>query len=131
MKKINESYLRETIRNELFNNQLSEIFQTDKVENIAYNKDKHVPQITGDQEYENSFDVEQDMPILPSDIMSDPNLLRVNHDVSDKQYSPHNKKELRSAALSLIDMYDDLEDKKKIEQVWSNFKNVLSKVCDQ
>lgn len=131
MKNINESRLRETIRQELFNNKLAEAFQTDYVDNIAYNRDRPGPDISGDQEYENSFDIEEDMPILPSDLMSDPSILRVNHDVVDDQYIPQNKKELRTATLSLVDIYEDLEDNKKIEKVWINFRKLLSKVCDQ
>ena len=131
MKSINERHLRVSIRQELFNNNLNEIFQTDYVDNISYNRDRPGPEISGDQEYENSFDIEEDMPILPSDLMSDPTVLRVNHDVVDDQYVPQNKKELRTATLSLVDIYEDLEDKKKIEKVWNNFRNLLSKVCDQ
>ena len=131
MKNIKESLLRETIRQELFNNKLEEVFQTDYVDNIAYNRDKPGPGISGDQEYENSFDVEEDMPILPSDLMSDPTILKVNHNVNDEQYVPQNKKELRSATLSLVDIYEDLEDNKKIEKVWNSFRKLLSKVCDQ
>ena len=131
MKSINERHLRVSIRQELFNNNLNEIFQTDYVDNISYNRDRPGPDISGDQEYENSFDIEEDMPILPSDLMSDPTVLRVNHDVVDDQYVPQNKKELRTATLSLVDIYEDLEDKKKIEEVWNNFRNLLSKVCDQ
>lgn len=131
MKSINERHLRVSIRQELFNNNLNEIFQTDYVDNISYNRDRPGPDISGDQEYENSFDIEEDMPILPSDLMSDPTVLRVNHDVVDDQYVPQNKKELRTATLSLVDIYEDLEDKKKIEKVWNNFRNLLSKVCDQ
>lgn len=126
-----EKLLRETIRHELFNNQINEIFQTDSVENISYNKDVPGPQISGDQEYDNSFDLEEDLPVLPSDIMTDPNLLRVNHNVMSKDYKPANKKELRSATLSAIEVFEDLEDKNKIEKVWSNFTNILKKVCDQ
>lgn len=131
MKSINERHLRVSIRQELFNNNLNEMFQTDYVDNIAYNRDRPGPDISGDQEYQNSFDIEEDMPILPSDLMSDPSILRVNHDVVDDQYVPQNKKELRTATLSLVDIYEDLEDKKKIEKVWNNFRNLLSKVCDQ
>jgi hypothetical protein len=131
MTKLNESQLRSIIRNELFNNQINEIFQTDSVENIAYNKDKPGPNISGDQDYENSFDIESDMPILPSDITSDPTLLKVVHNVTDKNYSPKNKKELRSAALSLIDNYNDLESEDVIKKAWSNFKQVLNKVCEK
>lgn len=131
MKSINERHLRVSIRQELFNNNLNEMFQTDYVDNIAYNRDRPGPDISGDQEYQNSFDIEEDMPILPSDLMSDPAILRVNHDVVDDQYVPQNKKELRTATLSLVDIYEDLEDKKKIEKVWNNFRNLLSKVCDQ
>ena len=131
MKSINERHLRVSIRQELFNNNLNEMFQTDYVDNIAYNRDRPGPDISGDQEYQNSFDIEEDMPILPSDLMSDPTILRVNHDVVDDQYVPQNKKELRTATLSLVDIYEDLEDKKKIEKVWNNFRNLLSKVCDQ
>lgn len=131
MSNVSESLLRESIRQELFNNQINEIFQTDSVENMAYNKDVPVPQITGDQQYENSFDIEEDMPILPSDIMTDPTLLKVNHEVMSKDYQPHNKKELRTATLSAIDMFEDLEDKQTIKKFWSNFTNILDKVCNQ
>lgn len=131
MSNINEALLRETIRQELFNNQIKEMFQVDKVENMKYSKDTPGPNISGDQQYENTFELEEDIPILPSDLMTDPNLLRVNHDVMSKEYKPHNKKELRSATLSAIDMFEDLEDKNNIEKVWNNFTNLLSKVCNQ
>ena len=131
MSNINEALLRETIRQELFNNQIKEMFQVDKVENMKYSKDTPGPNISGDQQYENTFELEEDIPILPYELMTDQNLLRVYHDVMSNEYKALNKKELRSATLSAIDMFEDLEDKNNIEKVWNNFTNLLSKVCNQ
>ena len=131
MSKLNNKDLRFLIRDFLFENQINEKYQPDPAHYVSYNKDRPGPQINGDNEYESSFDLEEDMPIAPSDIMTDPNFLKVVHNIEDNNYNPTNKKELRSAVLTLIDRCDDLESQKKIKKAWSNFKIVLDKVCSK
>lgn len=131
MSKIKNKDLRFLIRDFLFENQINEKYQPDPAHYVSYNKDRPGPQINGDNEYDSSFDIEEDMPISPSDIMTDPNFLKVVHNIEDKNYKPTNKKELRSAVLTLIDRCDDLESQKKIKKAWSSFKSVLDKVCNK
>jgi len=131
MSKLNNKDLRFLIRDFLFENQINEKYQPDPAHYVSYNKDRPGPQINGDNEYESSFDLEEDMPIAPSDIMTDPNFLKVVHNIEDSNYNPTNKKELRSAVLTLIDRCDDLESQKKIKKAWNNFKTVLDKVCSK
>lgn len=129
MSKIKKEELRILIKDFLFENQINEKYQPDPGHYVSYNKDRPGPQINGDNEYESSFDIENDIPISPSDIMTDPNFLKVVHSIEDPNYAPTNKKELRSSVLTLIDRCDDLETQNKIEKAWNNFKSVLNKVC--
>ena len=131
MSKIKNKDLRFLIRDFLFENQINEKYQPDPAHYVSYNKDRPGPQINGDNEYESAFDIEEDLPIAPSDIMTDPNFLKVVHNIEDDNYKPTNKKELRSAVLTLIDRCDDLESQKKIKNAWANFKVVLKKVSSK
>jgi hypothetical protein len=131
MSKIKNKELRFLIKDFLFENHINEKFQPDMAHYVSYNKDKPGPMINGDNEYEKSFDIEEDLPLAPSDIMTDPNFLKVVHNIEDENYKPANKKELRSAVLTLIDRCDDLESQKKIKKAWSSFKIVLNKVCNK
>jgi len=130
MSKIKNEDLRYFIRDFLFENQINEKYQPDPARYVSYNKDRPGPMINGDNEYESSFDIEEDMPIAPSDIMTDPNFLKVVHNIEDNNYSPTNKKEFRSAVLTLIDRCDDIESQNKIKKAWKSFKIVLKKVCE-
>jgi hypothetical protein len=131
MSSIKKEDLRFFIREFLFENQINEKYQPDPAHYVSYNKDVPGPQINGDNEYESNFDIEEDVPISPSDIMTDPNFLRVVHDIEDDNYEPTNPKELRSAVLTLVDRCEDIESQEKIKKVWKNFKLVLDKVCDK
>jgi hypothetical protein len=131
MSKIKNKDLRFLIKEFLFENQINEKYQPDPAHYVSYNKDRPGPMINGENEYDSSFDIEADMPIAPSDIMTDPNFLKVVHNIEDKNYKPVNKKEFRSAVLTLIDRCDDLESQKKIKKAWSSFKIILDKVCNK
>ena len=131
MTKIKNKDLRFLIKDFLFENQINEKYQPDPAHYVSYNKDRPGPMINGENEYDSSFDIEEDMPIAPSDIMTDPNFLKVVHNIEDNNYSPTNKKEFRSAVLTLIDRCDDFESQNKIKNAWSNFKTILDKVCNK
>ena len=131
MSKIKNKDLSFLIKDFLFENQINEKYQPDPAHYVSYNKDRPGPMINGENKYDSSFDIEEDMSIAPSDIMTDPNFLKVVHNIEDKNYNPTNKKEFRSAVLTLIDRCDDLESQKKIKKAWSNFKIILDKVCNK
>ena len=133
MSKTNDKNLRYFIKNFLFENQINVNYKPEDGHYVNYDLyNRPGPQIKGDgkpMNQETSFDIEKDMPLSPSDIMVDPNFLKVVHDIEDKNYSPANKKELRSAILTLIDRCDSLEDQQTIGKVWFKIKTVLDKVC--
>ena len=125
MTKIKNKDLRFLIKDFLFENQINEKYQPDPAHYTSYNRDRPGPMINGNNEYDSSFDIEEDMPIAPSDIMTDPNFLKVVHNIEDNNYSPANKKEFRSAVLTLIDRCDDFESQKKIKKSLSKLNHFL------
>lgn len=129
MKRINENTIRAQIRDFLFENHLNEKYQPEDGHYIDFNKDVPGPMINGDNTYDPSF-VEEEVPILPSDIMTDPSYNMIIHDVEDDNYCPTNETEFKTAILSLIEKCDDLESQDKIQSVWSSFKKILVKVCE-
>ena len=137
MSKINDKDLKYFIREFLFENQINEKFQPDSGTRQHVNYDLYNrpgPQIDDSgnpMDQDTAFEIEEIMPVSPSDIMVDPNFLKVVHNIEDKNYSPANKKEFRSAILTLIDRCEDLESQNKIEKTWSSFKVILDKVCNK
>ena len=135
MSKISNKDLRYFIRDFLFENQVNVNYKPDDGHYVNYSLyDRAVPKINGKGEVldqETSFDIDKDMPLSPSDIMVDPNFLKVVHSIEDKNYEPVNKKELRSAVLTLIDRCEDLESQNTIVKAWKNFKTVINKVCNK
>ena len=129
MKRINENTIRAQIKDFLFENHLNEKYQPEDGHYIDFNKDVPGPMINGDNTYDPSF-VEEEVPILPSDIMTDPSYNMIIHDVEDDNYCPANETEFKTAVLSLIEKCDDLESQDKIQSVWSSFKKILVKVCE-
>lgn len=129
MKSINEKQARLYAQRFLFENQLNEKYRPDDGHYISYNKDTPGPQINGDNSYEPSY-IEEEMPILPSDLMVDPSYKRVIHDVEQDTYCPANQTEFKTAVLSLIEKCDDFESQDKIKKAWVNFKNIIIKVCE-
>jgi hypothetical protein len=90
--------------------------------------DRPADKIDGNNHYEPSYEEKFELPLAPSDIMSDHiTTLTVSHEeLSDKNYVPKNNIELMRAINSIMKSKDMTQ--KQIEKIWNINKKILSKV---
>lgn len=133
MKSINISYLNELARNLLFENKAQINLPVDdgmyKTNSRMSMYDTPGPNISGEQEYEESYIEEEDLPLTANDFVSNHSLIQVNFDPSDPEFIPDNKTELSSAiSASLSQIGNNDLGKKEIQKAWKQFKDILDKV---
>jgi hypothetical protein len=132
MKSININYLNELARSLLFENKAQINLPVDDGMYASNSRmsmyDTPGPNISGDQEYEESY-IEEDLPLTAHDFVSNQSLIQIDFDPYDPEFVPDNKTELSSAIAASLDHIgnNDLS-KKEIEKAWKQFTNILDKV---
>lgn len=127
MSKINKNDLREAVRDILFENHIKEMFVPDNFVNSKTAMfDRPGPNING----ENEEDAVKDLntPLTADDFVPMSTLNR-NHNARDKEYSPKNRRELKSALFSVVEDYDDEQINSDISgKIWKSVTKILDKV---
>lgn len=126
MSKINKDDLREIVQDILFENHIKEMFTPDNFVNSRTAMfDKPGPSI-GSEFVEQEQNIV--VPLTADDFISMSTLKR-NHSARDKDYSPENRKELKSALYSTLEDYDDEQIDSDISgKIWKSVTKILSKV---
>ena len=126
MSKINKDDLREIVQDILFENHIKEMFTPDNFVNSRTAMfDRPGPSIGSEVAEEEQNIV---VPLTADDFVSMSTLKR-NHSARDKDYSPENRKELKSALYSTLEDYDDEQIDSDISgKIWKSVTKILSKV---
>tara|TARA_R100000734_G_C3263816_1_gene61705 strand:+ start:108 stop:485 length:378 start_codon:yes stop_codon:yes gene_type:complete len=125
MSKISKDDLREIVQDILFENHIKEMFTPDNFVNSRTAMFDTPGPNTGSEVAE-----EQDIiiPLTADDFVSMSTLKR-NHSARDKDYSPANRRELKSALYSTLEDYDDEQINSDISvKIWKSVTKILSKV---
>ncbi len=127
MSKINKSDFREAIRDILFENHIKEMFVPDNFVNSRTAMfDTPGPNINGENEEDAVVDL--NVPLTADDFVPMSTLGR-NHNARDKEYSPKNRRELKSALFSVVEDYDDEQINSDISgKIWKSVTKILDKV---
>mgnify|MGYP007072072695 FL=1 len=90
--------------------------------------DRAADKVDGNNNYEPSYEEKFDLPLAPSDLMSDhiTTLTTSHEDLSDKDYVPDNNIELMRAINTIIK--DKVLSQKQIAKIWNINKKIASKV---
>jgi len=125
MSKINKDDLREIFQDILFENHIKEMFTPDNFVNSRTAMFDRPGPTTG-SEVEDRKDIV--VPLTADDFVSMSTLKR-NHSARDKDYTPENRKELKSALYSTLEDYDDEQINSDISgKIWNSVTKILSKV---
>ena len=125
MNSISKLDIKNIIVDLLFENQIKERYTPEDFTSSRldmYNRPG--PAIDGENNYESAFKA----PVSADDILTFSTLKR-NTNASDKEYSPANKLELKSAFVDLISQYDNNEiDNEISKKIWQDVTDILDKV---
>lgn len=127
MSKISKDDLKEIVRDILFENHIKEMFTPDNFVNSRTTMfDTPGPNTGSEIAEEESQNIE--IPLTADDFVPVSTLKR-NHSARDKDYSPVNRKELKSALYSALEDYDDDQIDSDISgKIWKSVTKILSKV---
>ena len=126
MSKINKDDLREIVQDILFENHIKEMFTPDNFVNSQTAMFDRPGPSTGSEFVEQEQNIV--VPLTADDFVSMSTLKR-NHSARDKDYSPENRKELKSALYSTLEDYDDEQIDSDISgKIWKSVTKILSKV---
>lgn len=126
MSKINKDDLREIVQDILFENHIKEMFTPDNFVNSRTAMFDTPGPTTGSEFVEEEQSIV--VPLTADDFVS-VSTLRRNHSARDKDYSPENRKELKSALYSTLEDYDDEQIDSDISgKIWKSVTKILSKV---
>lgn len=132
MKTINSVYLKELVHDILFENTAKINLPVDggmyKTNSRMSMYDRPGPDIPGRQSDEEILE-DDDLPLAPSEVISNQSLIQIDFDPQDKEFLPDNKHELSSAMSAYLAQIgsNDLE-KDEIQKMWKNFTDILDKV---
>ena len=126
MSKINKDDLREIVQDILFESHIKEMFTPDNFVNSRTAMFDRPGPSTGSEVAEEEQNIV--VPLTADDFVSMSTLKR-NHSARDKDYSPENRKELKSALYSTLEDYDDEQIDSDISgKIWKSVTKILSKV---
>ena len=127
MSKINKDDLREIVQDILFENHIKEMFTPDNFVN-SRTAMFDTPGPTTGSEFAEEEEQSIVIPLTADDFVSISTLKR-NHSARDKDYSPENRRELKSAIYSTLEDYDDEQIDSDISgKIWKSVTKILSKV---
>lgn len=127
MSKISKNDLREVVKDILFENHIKEMFTPDNFVNSNTTMfDRAVPTTGSEIIEEEEENIE--IPLTADDFVSMSTLKR-NHSARDKDYTPKNRRELKSALYSSLEDYDDEQiDSDISSKIWKSVTKILNKV---
>lgn len=130
MSNIDISDIKSLVSDLLFENKINEKYTPDDFVNMKSTMyDRPGPNISGDNQYDSVEDEEIVMPISADDIVNNTSLINRNKNFRDSEYLPHNRVELSSALVSIVDTYSDSEIDINISQkIWKSVTDILDKV---
>jgi hypothetical protein len=127
MSRISKNDLREVVKDILFENHIKEMFTPDNFVNSSTTMfDKPGPTTGAEiiEEEEENIDI----PLTADDFVGMSTLKR-NHSARDKDYTPKNRRELKSALYSSLEDYDDEQiDSDISSKIWKSVTKILNKV---